>query len=79
MLAQILIALGAGLMGLLGTIHIIYTFFTSKLEPRDAAAIDVMKATSPVLTRRTTLWNGWIGLMPALVWACCRSPQLIFC
>ena len=34
MLAQILIVIGAALMGLLGTLHITYTFFTNKLEPR---------------------------------------------
>jgi hypothetical protein len=59
MLDQILIAFGAALWSFLGTIHIIYTFFTNKLEPRDAAT--AMKATSLVLTRRTNLWNGWIG------------------
>ena len=49
------------MLGFLGTLHIIYTFFTNKLEPRDAAIAAAMKATSPVLTRRTSLWNGWIG------------------
>jgi len=61
MLAQILIVFGAALMGLLGTLHIIYTFFTNKLEPRDAATATAMKATSPVLTRRVNFWDGWIG------------------
>jgi ketosteroid isomerase-like protein len=61
MLAQILIAFGAALWSFLGTIHVIYTFFTNKLEPRDAATAAAMKATSLVLTRRTNLWNGWIG------------------
>ena len=61
MLAQILIAFGAALWSLLGAIHIIYTLFTNKLAPRDAATTAAMKATSPVLTRRTNLWNGWIG------------------
>ena len=61
MLAQILIAFGAALWSFLGTIHIIYTFFTNKLEPRDAATTDAMKRTNPVLTRCTNLWNGWIG------------------
>jgi ketosteroid isomerase-like protein len=61
MLAQFLIAFGAALWSFLGTIHIIYTFFTNKLEPRDAATTDAMKTTNPVLTRRTNLWNGWIG------------------
>src|SRR5215469_15701163 len=61
MLAQILIAFGAALWSLLGAIHIIYTLFTNKLAPRDAATTAAMKATSPVLTRRTNLWNAWIG------------------
>ena len=61
MLAQILIALGAALLGLLGTIHVVYTFFTNKFEARDAVTSAAMKATSLVLTRRTSLWNAWIG------------------
>ena len=72
MLAQILIASGAALWSLLGAIHIIYTLFTNKLAPRDAAITTTMKATSPVLTRRTNLWNGWIMSLlresPALIW-----------
>jgi hypothetical protein len=55
MLAQILVVFGAALWGLLGTIHIVYTFFTSKLEPRDPATIAAMKATSPVLLLRDAL------------------------
>lgn len=61
MLAQVLIVFGAALWGFLGTVHIIYTFFTNKLEPRDPATTAAMKATSPVLTRHTNLWNGWVG------------------
>jgi ketosteroid isomerase-like protein len=61
MVAQVFIVFGAALCSFLGTIHIIYTFFTNKLEPRDAATTAAMKATSPVLTRHTNLWNGWIG------------------
>jgi len=62
MLARILVAFGAALLGLLGTIHIICTFFTNKLEPRDPATIAAMKATSLVLSGSTNLWNAWIGL-----------------
>ncbi len=61
MLAQILIAFGAALMGLLGALHIFYTFFTNKLEPRDAAIATAMKTTNPILTRRVNFWDGWIG------------------
>jgi len=62
MLAQILIASGAALLGLLGTIHIIATFFTNKLDPREPATIAAMKATGLVLSGRTSLWNAWVGL-----------------
>ena len=61
MLPQILIAVGAAVFALLGTIHLVYTFFTDNFEARDAAVSAAMKATSPVLTRRTSIWNCWIG------------------
>src|SRR5215472_230832 len=66
MLAQILIASGAALLGLLGTIHIIATFFTNKLDPREPATIAAMKATGLVLGGRTSLWNAWVGLNAVL-------------
>src|SRR5215467_6851008 len=62
MLAQILIASAATLLGILGTIHIIATFFTNKLDPREPATIAAMKATGLVLGGRTSLWNAWVGL-----------------
>jgi ketosteroid isomerase-like protein len=49
-------------LGLLGTIHIIATFFTNKLDPREPATIAAMKATGLVLGGRTSLWNAWVGL-----------------
>ena len=61
MLPQILIVFAAALMGVLGVIHLVYTFFTNKFQPRNAATSDAMKATSPVLTRRTNFWDAWIG------------------
>ena len=61
MFPQILFAAGAAIFVLLGTIHIIYTFFTVNFEARDAATTAAMKAASPVLTRRTSIWKCWIG------------------
>jgi hypothetical protein len=52
---------GALIIGLLGGVHLAYTFFTGKFLPRDSALVDAMKATSPVLTRQTTMWKAWIG------------------
>ena len=61
MLAQTLIVAGALMLGLLGTLHLAYTFFSNKFDPRDAATMPAMKATSMVLTSRTSLWNAWVG------------------
>ena len=62
MLAHILIASGAALLSLLGAIHIIATFFTNKLDPREPTTIAAMKATGLVLGGGTSLWNAWVGL-----------------
>jgi hypothetical protein len=59
--AQALILVGASVIGLLGTVHLAYTFLTGKFLPRDAALVAAMKSTSPILTRQTTMWNAWIG------------------
>lgn len=61
MLEQTLIVIAASLFGLLGALHLIYTFFTDSFDARDAATTAAMKTTHPVLTRRTTVWNAWIG------------------
>jgi hypothetical protein len=61
MLEQILLIVGASIFGLLGTVHLIYTFFTDKFQTRDRAVGEAMKNTSPVLTGRTTVWRAWIG------------------
>jgi len=61
MAPQILIILGASVVGLLGSVHLVYTFFTNKFDARDPAVSAAMRAVSPILTRRTTLWRAWIG------------------
>lgn len=60
-MAQTLIIIGAAIFGLLGTAHLVYTFFTNKFDARDSAVTDAMKLTSPVLTKDTSMWNAWIG------------------
>lgn len=59
--ARILILAGASIFGLLGSVHLAYTFFSDKFLPRDGALVDAMKATSPGLTRHTSMWDAWIG------------------
>ena len=61
MLAQVLILIGAALFGTLGTLHLIYTFFTDKFDARDAATNAAMRSSHMVLTRRTTVWKAWVG------------------
>ncbi len=61
MTAQALIVAGALVFGLLGSLHLAYTFFTGLFSPRDPATEAAMKATHPRLTSRTTLWNAWVG------------------
>jgi hypothetical protein len=56
-----LIILGSSILLLLGTIHLIYTFFTTKLFPRNNNLIKDLKKEYPVLTKGTTMWKAWIG------------------
>jgi hypothetical protein len=59
--ARLLVILGASIFGVLGGLHLAYTFFSDKFLPRERAVIDAMKGTSPRLTRETTMWDCWIG------------------
>jgi hypothetical protein len=61
MLPQVLIIVGAAVFGTLGTLHLVYTFFTHAFDPRDAATGAAMRATSPRLTSRLSVWDAWVG------------------
>ena len=56
-----LIAVSAAIGLLLGIAHLVLTFFTSMLRPRDPELEARMKAVSPVITTQTTMWKAWIG------------------
>jgi hypothetical protein len=60
-LAPWLVAASAGIILMLGLIHLLYTFRGPKLQPRDPALRARMEEVSPVLTRETTMWKAWIG------------------
>lgn len=60
-MAQILLVFGASVFGILGMVHLLYTFFTNKLDPYDSAVTEAMKGTSPILTKETSVWNAWVG------------------
>ena len=61
MIEQILLIIGAATFGVLGALHLYYTFFTNMFMTRDRKVSEAMKATSPLLTNRTTMWDTWIG------------------
>ena len=61
MAAAALMALSAGIILLLGGIHLIYTFWGLNLTPRDPALQTSMSQVAPVLTAQTTMWRCWIG------------------
>ena len=61
MIEQVLLIAGASIFGVLGTLHLIFTFFTNKFDAYDSSVTEAMKNTSPVLTKDTTVWDAWIG------------------
>ncbi len=60
-MAQILMITGTGIFGLFGSMHLFYTFFTSRLDPYDLSVKEAMQGTSLALTRETTVWKAWVG------------------
>lgn len=60
-MGQILLIVGASIFGILGTIHLLYTFFTNKFEAYDSSVTEAMKCTSPILTKDTSIWRAWVG------------------
>src|SRR5262245_14328375 len=61
MIARSLMAASAGILLVLGVLHLVYTFWGPKLTPRDPALQAAMSQVSPVITRETTMWKAWIG------------------
>jgi hypothetical protein len=59
--AETLIAASAFIVLAMGAGHLLLTFFTDKMEPRDPALSARMKEVAPRLTRRSTMWNLHIG------------------
>jgi len=46
----------------LGAVHFVYTFWGSKLTPRDRSLQISMSQISPVITKQTTMWRCWVGV-----------------
>lgn len=56
-----LVATSAGIILLLGLMHLLYTFRGPLLHPRDPGLETRMMAVSPVISEETTMWRTWIG------------------
>ena len=61
MLSQVLFIVGASIFGLLGFVHLIYTFFTDKFNPYNPDVMAAMKSTTANITKETTVWRAWVG------------------
>jgi hypothetical protein len=57
----VLVVASAAIVLALGTLHFIYTFWSSKLRPREASLEAQLKAVSPVISREMTMWQAWIS------------------
>ncbi|MCF2910069.1 hypothetical protein L1285_17280 [Pseudoalteromonas sp. DL2-H2.2] len=58
---KILFITGASIFGLLGLLHLIYTFFSKKFDPYNLAVKEAMLNTSPRITKQTNMWQAWVG------------------
>jgi hypothetical protein len=58
---NILMMVSAGIILMLGVIHLIYTFWGRKLTPRDPNLKTSMTHISPVISSETTMWKAWVG------------------
>jgi hypothetical protein len=61
MIPKVLMSASASIILVLGTLHLVYTFWGPKLTPRDAALQTSMERTSPVISGETTMWRCWTG------------------
>ena len=61
MIEQWLLATGAAIFGVLGAIHLVFTYFTNKFDTRDPRVGEAMKETTPRITPDTSMWQAWVG------------------
>ena len=60
-LPRALVGLSAGIIFVLGTVHLLYTFRGRKLLPRDAELQSSMASIAPLISDQTTMWKAWLG------------------
>jgi hypothetical protein len=61
MIAQYSWIVGSFIFSFLGTIHLLYTFFSRKFLVSDSTVMAGMKTTHPLISKDTTVWKCWIG------------------
>src|SRR5271167_3891826 len=61
MAARVLMVVSASIVLTLGVVHLVYTFWGTKLTPRDPTLQISMSQSSPVITKETTMWRCWVG------------------
>jgi hypothetical protein len=59
--AKTLMVLSASIVFMLGVVHLVYTFWGTKLTPRDPALQISMSQIAPIITNETTMWRCWVG------------------
>ena len=88
-LASVLVTASAAIVGVLGALHLLYTFHGTKLLPRESGVRETMESSGLELTRQTTVWRAWIGfnashslglLSFALIyaWLAIAAPGVLF-
>ena len=61
MIAKYLWGIGSIVITLLAGTHLYFTFFTNKFSSRNTKLVEDMQSSSPILTKKLTMWNAWIG------------------
>ena len=76
-LAPFFIIASATVLGLLGCMHLLFTYFGNRFDPRDATVAEALRVVSPVISRQTTMARAAKGfhashslgaMLFALVW-----------
>lgn len=80
---MVLIIAGSAIFGFLGSLHLLFTFFTNKCDAYDSNVTRAMKKSTLVLTKQTTMWNAWVGFnashsVGAMLVAAFFIPLLIY-
>ncbi len=65
-MAQVLLVTGGSVFGVLGLLHLLYTYADARrprrLAPDDPALVEAMRTSSVRLSRGgTTMWRAWLG------------------